>query len=145
VELDLLVHINKVKYSSHDVGDADKFLKFAKRAYLEMVGTNSVGEPIDQPLRWATGLDKIGILGMLDIPHFGRARYASGCVKQLLAVTHGGDIWLDKLVSIDIDLIANITGLPSRGMDPAQFLDNKSKEKALAEEMKKNYGTDRGT
>jgi hypothetical protein len=30
-------------------------------------------------------------------------------------------------------------------MDPALFLDDKTKEKALAEEMKKKYGTDRGT
>jgi hypothetical protein len=30
-------------------------------------------------------------------------------------------------------------------MDPALILDNKSKEKELAKEMKKKYGTDRGT
>jgi hypothetical protein len=30
-------------------------------------------------------------------------------------------------------------------MDPAQFLDDKSREKTLEEEMKKKYGTDRGT
>ena len=53
-------------------------------------------------------------------------------------------MWLDKLISIDVELIVNITGLPSRGMDPAQFLDDKAKEKELAEEMKKKYGTDRG-
>jgi hypothetical protein len=52
---------------------------------------------------------------------------------------------LDKIVSIDIEIIANITGFPSRGMDPTKFLDDKSREKALAEEMKKKYGTDRGT
>jgi hypothetical protein len=62
-----------------------------------------------------------------------------------MAVTHGRDIWLDKLISIDVELIAHITGLPSWGMDPAQFLDDKTKEKALAEEMKNKYGTERGT
>jgi hypothetical protein len=82
------------------------------------VGVNAVGEPIDQPLQWATGLEKTGILGLLDLPHFGRGQYANSCVKQLMAVTHGGDIWLDKLVSIDVELIAHITGFPSRGMDP---------------------------
>jgi hypothetical protein len=142
---DLLGHIDKLKYSDHDVADADKFLEFAKRVYMETVGVNSVGEPIDQPLHWETGLEKTRILGLLDLPHFGRGQYAGVCVKQLLAVTHGGDIWLDKLVSIDVELIANITGFPSRGMDPAQFLDEKTKEKSLAEEMKKKYGTDRGT
>jgi hypothetical protein len=51
---------------------------------------------------------------------------------------------LDKCVSIDVELITSITGLPSRGMDHALFLDDKTKEKALAEEMKKKYGTNRG-
>jgi hypothetical protein len=51
---------------------------------------------------------------------------------------------LDKLVSIDVELMANITGFPSRGMDPMHFLDDKSREKALDEEMKKKYGINRG-
>jgi len=61
VEPGLLGHIDKLKYSDHDVGDIDKFLKFAKRVYLETVGINPMGEPIDQPLQWATGLEKTGI------------------------------------------------------------------------------------
>jgi hypothetical protein len=63
----------------------------------------------------------------------------------MLTVTHGGDIWLDKHILIDVDLIAKIIGLPIRGMDPALFLDDKTKDKVLVEEMKKKYGTDRGT
>jgi hypothetical protein len=66
------------------------------------------------------------------------------CVKKLLAVTHGGDIWLEKPVLITIDLISQIIGLPTWGMDPVFILDDKSKEKALAEEMKNKYGTARG-
>jgi hypothetical protein len=69
---DLLGHIGKLKYSYHDVADANKFLELAKRVYMETVGTNWVGEPIDQPLQWETGLQKIGILGLLGLPHFGR-------------------------------------------------------------------------
>jgi hypothetical protein len=112
---------------------------------METVGTNPFGEPISQPLQWETGLEKTGILGLLDLPHFGRGQHTTACVKQLLAVTHGGDIWLDKIVSIDVELMANITGLPSRGMDPTHFLDDKAREKELEEYMKKKYGTDRGT
>jgi hypothetical protein len=81
----------------------------------------------------------------LKLPYFGRGQYATACVKKLLAVIHGGDIWLDKPIPITIELIAQITVLPIRGMDPALILDDKSKEKALAEEMKKKYGTARGT
>jgi hypothetical protein len=55
-----LGHIEKLKYSDHDVADTDKFPEFAKRVYLQTVGVNAVGEPIDQPLQWATGLEKKG-------------------------------------------------------------------------------------
>jgi hypothetical protein len=51
---------------------------------------------------------------------------------------------LEQLVS-DVELITYITWLPSRGQDPAQFLEDKTKEKALDEEMKKKYGTERGS
>jgi hypothetical protein len=40
---------------------------------------------------------------------------------------------------------SHITGLPTQGIDPALILDDKSKEKTLAEEMKNKYGTERGT
>jgi hypothetical protein len=52
---------------------------------------------------------------------------------------------MDRPIPITVDLIALITGLPNWGMDPALILDDKSKEKALAEEMKNKYGTARGT
>jgi hypothetical protein len=113
VESKFLGHINKLKYLNHDVADTDKFAEFAKRVYLETVCTNPVGESIDQPLRWETRLEKTRILGMLDITHFGKRQYTRRFVKQMLIVTLGGDIWLDKLVSIDVELIANITELAS--------------------------------
>jgi hypothetical protein len=50
VESGFLGHINKLKYSYHDVADADKFTEFAKRIYLETVDINLVGELIDHPL-----------------------------------------------------------------------------------------------
>ena len=58
-----------------------------------------------------------------------------------MAVLHGGFLWLEELVSIDVDLIAFITGLPSNGENPTQYMDDKIKEKSLSKEMKKTYGT----
>jgi hypothetical protein len=55
---DLLGYIGKLKYSDHDVADEDKFLELAKRVFVQSTGTNPVGEPINQPLQWATGLEK---------------------------------------------------------------------------------------
>jgi hypothetical protein len=61
-----------------------------------------------------------------------------------MKVTHGGDIWLDKPIPIDVDFTVHITGLPSRGMDPAQFLDDKQKDKSPTKEMKNKCDTERG-
>jgi hypothetical protein len=55
---DLLGYIWKLKYSDHDVADEDKFLELAKRVFVQSTGTNLVGESINQPLQWATGLEK---------------------------------------------------------------------------------------
>ena len=114
---DLLGHIGKLKYSNHDIANTNKFLELAKRVYMEIVGMNPFGELIDQPLQWEIGLEKMGILHLLDLPHFGRGQYTNSCVKQLMEFTHGEDIWLDKFISIDVELIAHITGFPSWGMD----------------------------
>jgi hypothetical protein len=86
---------------------------------MEMVGTSWFGKPLDQPLQSETKLQKIGILGLVDLPHFVKGQHPTTCIKHLLSVTHGGDIWLDNIVSIDIDLIANTTGFLTQGMDLA--------------------------
>ena len=62
-----------------------------------------------------------------------------------MTVTHVGYLWMEQLISIEFELITYITGLPSRGEDPAQFLEDNTKEKELAEKTKKKYGTERGS
>jgi len=59
------------------------------------VGVDPFVEPIHQLVQWETGLAKAWILGLLELPHFGRGKYENSCIKQLMAVTHGGDLWLD--------------------------------------------------
>ena len=51
---------------------------------------------------------------------------------------------MEEHVSINIVLIVLIIGLPSMGKSPIQYLDEKSEEKDLAEEMNKTYGIERG-
>jgi hypothetical protein len=58
-------------------------------------------------------------MNLLEILHFGRGKDVNNCVKQLLAVIHGGILWLDMPVSIDVKLIAKIGGLPTNGEQPA--------------------------
>jgi hypothetical protein len=90
------------------------------------------------------GLENIGILNLVDIPHVGRVKEVNNCVNQLMGVLHGGFLWMEEHVSIDVELIAFITGLPSMGKSPMQYLYDKTKEKAKSEEMKKTYGTEKG-
>jgi hypothetical protein len=47
---------------------------------------------------------------------------------------------LDTPISIDVELISFITGLSSNGDKSMQYMDDKTKETTLVEEMKKKYG-----
>jgi hypothetical protein len=84
-------------------------------------------------------------MNLLEIPHFGRGKDVNACVKQILALVHGGILWMESHVSIYVYLIAYITCLPIDGEKPEQYLDDKTKEKTLAKEMKNKYGTERGS
>jgi hypothetical protein len=137
--------VEKLQYSDQDVADVDKFSEFAKQVYLDSVGTGPFGDPILQLKQWAVRSANIEILNLLDIPHFGRSRDVNNCVKQLMAATHGGYLWVEEPVSIDVELITFIIGMPSRGENPMQYFDDKTQEKVLAEEMKKTYDTERGS
>jgi hypothetical protein len=77
----MLGHVDKLRYSDHDVEDTDKFPEFSKKFYLHIVGIRPFGEPINQPVQWAAGLAKTGILDLLDILHFGRGQYENNCIK----------------------------------------------------------------
>jgi hypothetical protein len=79
---------------------------------------------------------------MMEIPLFGRGKDVNSCIKQLFKVLHGGFLWLEEPISINVELISFIIGLPSNGKKLTQYLDDKAKEKDLAEEMKKTYGTE---
>jgi hypothetical protein len=73
---------------------------------MERKGASSSGVPILEPKQWIAGLYNTGIMNLLEIPHFGWGKDVNNCVKQLLALVHGGILWMDRLVSIDVDLIA---------------------------------------
>jgi hypothetical protein len=114
----LLGCIERLRYTDHDVSDTNKFPEFVQQVYMESLGTGPLGDPILQPKQWVTGLENTGILNLLEIPHFGWGKDVNNCIKQLLAVLHGGFLWLEEPVSIDVELISFITGLPSNGEKP---------------------------
>jgi len=67
---------------------------------------------------------------LFEIPHFGQSLEINARFKLLLSCLHGGALWLDPQVSIDTQLIAQITGLSIAGEDPTTLFVNKAKEKA---------------
>jgi hypothetical protein len=130
--------VEKLKYADHEIVDMEKFLEFSPQVYMERKGTNSSGVPILDPKQWITGLYNRGIMNLLEIPHFGWGKDANNYIKQLLGLVHGG------IMSINVDMIVEIIGLPTDGEKPHQYLDDKTKEKALAKEMKEKYSIDKG-
>jgi hypothetical protein len=104
--------VEKLKYVDHDVANIDKFPEFALQVYMERKWTSSSIFPILEPKQWITGLYNTRIMNLLEIPHFGRGKDVNNYAKKLLDLVHGGVLWMDRLVLIDVDLIATITGLP---------------------------------
>jgi hypothetical protein len=71
-------------------------------------------------------------MNLLDISHFGHGKNVGMCIKQLLARVHGGILWMDRPVLIDVALITKITGFPTVGAQPKEYLENKVCEKEIA-------------
>ena len=68
----LLGHVENLTYLDHDVWDLAKFTKFGRDKYMKLVPQPSrivVFEEKD----WDLKLKTLGILRLLDIPHFGRS------------------------------------------------------------------------
>jgi hypothetical protein len=107
-----------MKYYDHDVVDTVKFPYLAQHTYMESRGKGPSSTPMLEIAQWILGLYNIGIMNSLDILHLGHGKHINGCVKQLLARVHGGILWIDRLVPINVDLIAAITGLPMDGEKP---------------------------
>ena len=90
-------------------------------------------------MEWARGLENSGILSPMHMPHFGRMAEVDTCVKQLLVYFHGGCLWLDRRISVVVDLIIAIVGLPTAQVDPTSFFVRTEKDPGLADQMKEKY------
>jgi hypothetical protein len=107
--------VDSLKYSDHDVSDAIKFPDLAAQSYLESRGEGPSGAPLLEPAQWILGLYNTDIMNLLDIPHFGHGKHINGCVKQLVSRVHGGILWMDRPVPINVDLIKQLQGYPQMG------------------------------
>jgi hypothetical protein len=80
---------------------------------------------------WETRLKNLGIMNLLEIPHFGCSLEINSYVKLLLSYIHGGTLWLDPPISIDIALIVWITW-PSKSRENLTTLFKNKEGRALS-------------
>jgi hypothetical protein len=76
------------------------YAMFAPHKYL-MKMTRKKPKIVSQPKDLACSM----ILNVMKIPHFGQHEEVNTCIKILLFCYHGGYLWLDMRVIVDLALI----------------------------------------
>ena len=71
---------------------------------------------VSQP--WIKEMAQSTMLNVMKIPQFGCHQEVNACVKLLLSCYHGGYMWLDWRITMDLELIHLITGLSMKGPNP---------------------------
>jgi hypothetical protein len=97
-----------LKIREFNFGDHKNFSMLTPHRYL----TTTKGKKlriIPQP--WTMELAQSTILNIMKIPHFGRHQEVKACVNFLLSSFHGGYLWLDRCITVDLVLIHQITDL----------------------------------
>jgi len=112
-----------------------------REKYLCMKIVWWVSEILLEPHSWEVGIDKSGILNLLEIPHFGQSLEIKLCSKMLLSCFHRGNFWIEPLVSIDTQIIVRIITLLKLGEDPTKLFTNKVGDKFLSETTKDEFHT----
>lgn len=92
-----------------------------------------------EPQKWLRGVDKVGLLNLLWVPHYNRALITMVVIKQLLWLVHNGCLWLEELIHITNILIHRITRLTYTGENTTMTFGRKAGEHALAEGMKEKF------
>jgi hypothetical protein len=107
---DILGKVPNLRCTDHDVRDAAKFPELAKENYLINIGEiGPLEKPILELAQWINGLYNSSIMNLLDIPHFGHGKNVILCVKKLVSRIHGGILWMERPIQIDVALISKIT------------------------------------
>ena len=134
--MDIMPCIMKMKYEDHDLLESteitvDPFVP----------NTGAYNDPTVCTLHdWARGLERLGILGLINMPYFGRLVEDNACAKQLLACFHGGYLWLHQPMPVTQELILQNMGLLVHGPDSSQYFRDKDNDKRLAAKLKKKFG-----
>ena len=126
-----------LKINDFNLGDRNNYVMLAPHRYL----MKTIGKkPKIVPQLWIKEILRSSILNVMKIPHFGRHQEVNTYVKILLSCYHGGYLWLDRRVTVDLTLIHLIIGLSMQGLDPHQFYPGKVADRAMAQHIKEAYG-----
>jgi hypothetical protein len=143
-----VVHVDQdkvatLKFSDFNLGDRKVYGMLAPYKYLTKTkGKNSK----IIPQQWMMNLAQSTLLNVMKISHFGRHQEVNDCVKLLLASYHGGYLWLNHRITVDLALINQITKLRMQGLDPHDYYPRKTTDHALSQKIKESYGdVEKGT
>jgi hypothetical protein len=130
-------NIAVLKFSNFNLNDRKVYSMLAPHNYLTRTkGNNSK----IVPQSWTHNLAQSTLLNVMNIPHLGRHQEVNECVKLLFSCYHGGYLWLNPRIIMDLTLINRIIGLSMQGPDPQDFCPEKTMDRALAQRIKDTYG-----
>jgi hypothetical protein len=96
---DKLVALN---FNDFNLGDRKTYRMLAPHKFL----TKTKGRnPKIVPQSWTQNLAQSTLLNIMKIPHFGKHQEVNACVRLLLSCYHGGYLWLDRHITLDLTLI----------------------------------------
>jgi len=89
--------------------------------------------------KWLRGVDKVGLLNLLWVPHYNCTRVIVLVIKQLLCLVHDGYLWLEEPIHITNRLIHRITQVLYTGENPAMMFGRKGGKQAILEAMEEKF------
>ena len=91
------------------------------------------------PQPWTMDITRSSVLNVMKILHFDRHQEVNACVKILLSCYHGGYLWLDRRIILDLALIHQIIGLSMQGPNPQDFYPGKATYHIVVQHIKETY------
>jgi hypothetical protein len=113
--------VQDVQFIDYDVCDPEQFPTLAFHHYACTIRSID-GNPLVLTQEWAHPLRQVGILPLIDCPHFGHSGIVTLCIHLLLTQIHGGYLWLGGKYLVDEATIHRVTGLPMQGDEPEKSL-----------------------
>jgi len=87
-----LGHVPNMKFEDWDLADHEKFPHLEAKNLMKK---NTMGVVTTlEPWKWLCGVEMVGLLNLLWVPHFHHVPINIFIIKQLLCLVHDGYLWL---------------------------------------------------